>query len=163
MMDLFLTWTSSSTLTNPSLSTENLHTPASMSATIPLPLYPPKTVSSDPLQDEPISYAPHNTYKKNWTQSTQLPYNMNPTQDFTCSTQMTSPTINMLLPTIHRPLDTRYLATEPPYSQLQDTKRNWTSQNTQPLKRETLYLTVQTVPLNAVNSGTPLYPKLLAP
>ena len=33
--------------------------------------------------------------------------NMNTTQDFTYTTQMTSPTINLLLPTIHRPLDTR--------------------------------------------------------
>ena len=29
-----------------------------MSATIPVPPHPPKTVSSDPLQDEPTSYAP---------------------------------------------------------------------------------------------------------
>ena len=41
---------------------------------------------------------------------------------------------------------------------------NWTShsQNTQSLKQETLHSTVQTVPLNAVNSGTPSYPKYLA-
>ena len=64
MMDLFLTWTSSYTPTNPHLSTENLHTPTSMSATIPVPPLPPKTVSSDPLQDELTSYAPRNTYKK---------------------------------------------------------------------------------------------------
>ena len=44
-----------------------------MSATIPVPLHPPKTVSSDPFKDEPTS---PNTYKKNWTQSTQPPYKM---------------------------------------------------------------------------------------
>ena len=65
MMDLFFTWTSSSTLTNPRMSTENLHT------TIPVPPHPPNTVSSDPLKDEPAS-----TLKKNWTPSTQLPYKM---------------------------------------------------------------------------------------
>ena len=64
LMDLFLTWTSSYTPTNPHLSTEKLHTPTSMSATIPVPPLPPKTVSSDPLQDELTSYAPRNTYKK---------------------------------------------------------------------------------------------------
>ena len=64
MMDLFLTWTSSYTPTNPHLSTENLHTPTSMSATIPVPPLPPNTVSSDPLQDELTSYAPPNTFKK---------------------------------------------------------------------------------------------------
>ena len=58
MMDLFLTWTSSSTLINPHLSTENLHTPTSMSAIIPVPPHPPRTVSSDLLQDELTSYAP---------------------------------------------------------------------------------------------------------
>ena len=47
-----------------------------MSATIPVPPLPQKTVSSDPLQDELTSYAPPNTYKKNWTQSTQPPYKM---------------------------------------------------------------------------------------
>ena len=36
--------------------------------------------------------------------------------------------------------------------QLQDTRHKWTSQ---PLKQKTLHSTVQTVPLNAVNSGTP--------
>ena len=46
---------------------------------------------------------------------------------------------------------------------IQDTRHNWTSQNTQSLKQETLHSTVQTVPLHAVNSGTPSYPKLLAP
>ena len=66
MMDIFLTWTSSYTPTNPHLSTENLHTPTSLSATIPVPPLPPKTVSSDPLQDELTSY------KNNWKQSTQL-------------------------------------------------------------------------------------------
>ena len=55
-MDLFLTWTSSYTPKNPHQSTENLHTPTSMSATIPVPPLPPKTVSSDPLQDELTSY-----------------------------------------------------------------------------------------------------------
>ena len=41
---------------------------------------------------------------------------------------------------------------------------NCTSQNTQPLKQETLHSTVQTVPLHAVNSGigTPSYPKYIA-
>ena len=38
MMDIFLTWTSSYTPTNPHLSTENQHTPTSMSATIPVTL-----------------------------------------------------------------------------------------------------------------------------
>ena len=47
-----------------------------MYATIPVPPLPPKTVPSDPLQDELTSYAPPNTYKKNWTQSTQPPYKM---------------------------------------------------------------------------------------
>ena len=47
-----------------------------MSATIPVPPLPPNTVSSDPLQYELTSYAPPNTYKKNWTQSTQPPYKM---------------------------------------------------------------------------------------
>ena len=42
---------------------------------------------------------------------------------------------------------------------LTTTRYNWTSPNTQPLKQETLHLTVQTVPLHAVNSGTPSYPK----
>ena len=76
-MDIFLTWTSSYTPTNPHLSTENLHTPTSMSATIPVPPLPPKTVSSDSLQDELTSYAPptltkitghslHNLFTK-WT------------------------------------------------------------------------------------------------
>ena len=37
---------------------------------------PPKTVLSDPLQDELTSYALPNTYKNNWTQSTQPPYKM---------------------------------------------------------------------------------------
>ena len=64
MIDLFHTWTSSSTLTNPRLSTENLHTPISMSATIPVSLHPPKTVSSDPLQNEPTSYAPPTLKKR---------------------------------------------------------------------------------------------------
>ena len=76
MMDLFLTWTSSYTPTSPHPSTENLHIPTSMSATIPVPPLPPKTVSSDPLQDELTSYAPPNTYKKNWKQSTQPPHKM---------------------------------------------------------------------------------------
>ena len=58
------TWASSSTLTNPRLSTENLHTPTFMSATIPVPLHPPRTVSSDPLQDEPTSYAPPTLTKR---------------------------------------------------------------------------------------------------
>ena len=76
-LDLFLTCTSSYTPTNPHLSTENLQTPTSMSATIHVPPLSPKTVSSDPLQDELTSYAPPNTYKMNWTQSTQPPYKMN--------------------------------------------------------------------------------------
>ena len=78
MMDLFLTWTSSSTPTNPYLSTENLHTPTSMSATIPVPPHPPKTMSSDPLQDKLTSYAPPTLTKRTgqWTQSTQPPYKM---------------------------------------------------------------------------------------
>ena len=42
---------------------------------------------------------------------------------------------------------------------LTTTRYNWTSQNTQPLKQETLHSTVQTVPLHAVNSGTPSYRK----
>ena len=71
MMDLFLTWTSSYTPTNPHLSTDNLHTPTSMSATIPVPPLPPKTVSSDPLQ----SYAAP-TLTKRAGQSTQPPYKM---------------------------------------------------------------------------------------
>ena len=29
-----------------------------MSATIPVPLHPPKIMSSDPLQDDPTSYVP---------------------------------------------------------------------------------------------------------
>ena len=37
---------------------------------------PPKTVSSDRLQDELTTYAPPNTYIKNWTKSTQPPYKM---------------------------------------------------------------------------------------
>ena len=64
MMDLFHTWTSSSTLTNPRLSTENQHTQTSMSATIPVALHPPKKVSSDPVQDEPTSYAPPTLTKR---------------------------------------------------------------------------------------------------
>ena len=71
---------------------------------------------------------------------------MNPTQYFTYTTQMTSPTVNLLLPTIHGTMNTRLLGTEQQYSQLQDTRHNWTSQNTQPLKQETLHSTVQTVP-----------------
>ena len=54
-MDPFLTWTSSSTLTNPRLSTENQLTQTFMSATTPVPLHRPKTVSS-----ESTSYAPPN-------------------------------------------------------------------------------------------------------
>ena len=49
-----------------------------MSATIPVPPHPPKTVLSDPLQDELTPYAPPNTYQKNWTQSTQPPTNWAP-------------------------------------------------------------------------------------
>ena len=64
MMDLFLIWTSSYTPTNPHPSTENLHTPTSMSATIPVPPLPPKTVSSDLLQDELTSYAPPKLTKR---------------------------------------------------------------------------------------------------
>ena len=45
---------------------------------------------------------------------------------------------------------------------IQDTRHNWTSQNKQSLKQETLHSTVQAVPLNAVNSGTPsaIIPKI---
>ena len=39
-------------------STSVYRKPTSMSATIPVPPLPPKTVSSDPLQDELTSYAP---------------------------------------------------------------------------------------------------------
>ena len=46
------------------LSIENLHTSTSMPATIPVPLYPPTTVSSDPLHDEPTSYAPPTLTKR---------------------------------------------------------------------------------------------------
>ena len=35
-----------------------------------------KGSASDPLQDELTSYAPPNTYKKNWTKSSQPPYKM---------------------------------------------------------------------------------------
>ena len=42
---------------------ENLHTPTSMSATIPVPP-PPTTVSLDPLQDELTSYAPPTLTKR---------------------------------------------------------------------------------------------------
>ena len=35
-----------------------------MSATIPVPFQIPKTVSSDPLQDEPTSYAPQHLQKE---------------------------------------------------------------------------------------------------
>ena len=64
MMDLFLTWTSSYTPTNPHPSIENQHTPTSMSATIPVPPLHPKTVSSDPLRDELTSYAPPTLTKR---------------------------------------------------------------------------------------------------
>ena len=40
------------------------HTPTSMSATIPVPPHPPRTVSSDPLQDELTSYAPPTLTKR---------------------------------------------------------------------------------------------------
>ena len=63
-MDLFLTWTSSYTWTNLHLSTENLHTPTSTSAAIPVPPLPPETVSSDPLQDELTSHAPPTLTKR---------------------------------------------------------------------------------------------------
>ena len=64
MMDLFLTWSSPYTPTNPHPSTENLPTPTSMSAKIPVPPLPPKTVSSHPLQDELTSYAPPTLTKR---------------------------------------------------------------------------------------------------
>ena len=35
-----------------------------MSATIPVPLHPPKTLSSDPLKDKPTSYAPPQHLRK---------------------------------------------------------------------------------------------------
>ena len=56
---------------------------------------------------------------------------------------MTTPLINLLLYNFHGPLDTRYRKTKLKHSQLQDTRHNWTSQNTQPLKREILHVTVQ--------------------
>ena len=192
------------------------------------------SVSSDPSQDELTSYAPSNTYKKNWTQSTQ-PYKMTPLTESNAKTRESSQTnpkaiqqttkdhhsiLDSILPlppyhhqkdqeipsiprrqshkfirdypsrgtyspkrrphllltslptsfmkflvmtalpptmdsriTTHGPLDTIQLGTEQPYSLLQDTRHNWTSQNTQPLKQDTLHSTVQTVPLHAVNSG----------
>ena len=51
-MGPFRTWISSSTRTNLLLSTENRHPTTFMSTTIPVPLHPPQTVSSDPLQDD---------------------------------------------------------------------------------------------------------------
>ena len=65
------------------LSTEKLHTPTSMSAKITVPLHPPKTMSSDTLQDEPTSYAHLNNNKNNWTKSTQPRYKM----DTSCQSQ----------------------------------------------------------------------------
>ena len=97
-MDPFHTWTSSSTLTNPLLSTENQLTPTFMSATIPVPPHPPKTVLSDPLQDKPTSYAPptlakgtrHSLYHllKKWTPPDRVRHIMDTGQ---CQTKTRQP------------------------------------------------------------------------
>ena len=83
MMDLFLTWTSLYTPTNPHPSTENLHTPTFMSATIPVPPLPPKTVSSDPLQDKLTSYAPQHLQKELDTVYTTSLQNGHPAESLT--------------------------------------------------------------------------------
>ena len=81
---------------------------------------------------------------------------MNLTQNFTYTTHNQSAPAHHSRSTGHKiAWDRTTILTTTRY------KTHWTSQNTQPLKQETLHSTVQTVPINAVNSGTPLFPKLL--
>ena len=81
MMDLFLTWTSSSTLTNPqstSVYRKPTHTNLCVryNSCAPSALILQRQCYQIPYKTSPHPMLP-NTYKKNWTQSTQPPYLQN--------------------------------------------------------------------------------------